>query len=158
MTFATFQDFSPKVGIGITYEYLLGRNFGFGGVLAGGPDYAEFSGAILGLMALGDNGQNVWTILLLPFIFENPCIHFEPTRNSGLGLSFHFMKFRYIYERNNSFYEPHDTFASGSVTFTLTVFGEKNWQWSFYAEGTALYYPGNPKGIQVGIALKYLTQ
>ena len=158
-TLASIENFSSKFGIGVSYEYFLGRNFSFGGVLAGGSDYAEFSGAIFGLMGLAElqSTRGVGFFLFIPLVFENPCIHFEPARNHNFGLSFNFMKFRYIFEESKYYGEQY-LFASGSVTLRYTLFGESNWQCSFLAEGTVLYNSGSPKGLQFGVAMRHLSR
>lgn len=147
--------------MGVNGESLLGRNFGFGGTFALGPDYGELSGSVLGLLGIAasqsiSSSNDLFFAILIPFLVENPCVHFSPAHNHSFGLSLNLLKFRYVYEKD-SYYYPDNLFGSGSITFTYTIFGKKDWQWSVFAEGTTLYYPGTPKGYQFGVAFKHLN-
>lgn len=160
-TFASFENFDPKFGLGVDAEYMLGGKFGFGGIGGGGPEYGEFSASLIGLIGLGEfqNGidsNSVLLLLFLPFAFTNPCIHFKPSGNGELVLSIDLLQFKYIYEKRE--YYGTEWFASGMMTLRYSIFNSGNWQWSFFLSGAALYRPESPKGIQFGIAFRGVTK
>jgi hypothetical protein len=157
LTVASFDHLSPKFGIGVEGEYMLGREFGLGSVICGGPDYFEVGVGFLGLFGLlllqENSPGNFWGIFLLPLLIENPNIHFEPARDSEFVLSFSLCRIRYMWEEN-SYYDT-DLFASGSIILRYTKYYRRNWNYSFFIEGTTLYHTDRPKGIQAGIALRW---
>lgn len=159
-TVASFQNLSTKFGLGVSAEYLLGRNFGFGGVIGGGPDYMEFSGSILGLMGLGSlkttSSSGAIFVLLIPLAIENPFVHVRVDSSHDLDISISLMKFRYNYDIGN-YYGYEHIFASGSVSLGYTFYSQKNWQLSLFSEGAVLYTLGSPTGLQFGFTLRHLS-
>ena len=133
-THVSIQNFSQKFAVGVSCEYFLGRNFSFGAYAGGGADYAEFSGAILGLPLLllmnGGNGSSsagstnnfILFVLMIALTAENPTVYFD--RNHNFAMSLNLLKFRYIFEKN-SYYSADDKFASGSLTLRLNVLTQK---------------------------------
>ncbi len=163
LTLASIENFSPKVGLGVSAEYFLGRQFAFSATMAFGPDYAEFSSAILGLLGLAawetsnSSSNGFFLVLMIPLVIESPTVHFGDGSDHDLSLSLNLLKFRYIYEKNTYFGED-NIFASAAITLRYSLYNAKHWRWSFFAEGTSLYYPGAPKGFQFGVALRHLSR
>lgn len=154
-----FEGFSPKNAIGLGGEYMLGNHLGIEFSVAGGKDYFHFgTGALFAPLALllskansDDSGGPGLLILLLGIasLFEHTNYHIPLSPRFELIPYVSLLRFRYIYEPDPQFNE--DAFASWSIGTKLSLITKNNWFFNATVEGSQLYYPERPQGIQAGL-------
>jgi len=166
-----FTDFSPKKAYGITTEVMLTSVWGVEFSVAGGQDYFEASAgplsAIYFMAKNYDSGDDVddddeddgfmltlFTIAAIISAAEHSNFHITVSKNLELIPNFSLLKYRYMYDKNNTFKE--DEFLSWSMGLKVGVYGKKNWFYDAYAERAQLYYSGRPHGWQIGLHAGYI--